>query len=113
MDINKIAERAHNIAVEHGWYDDGQPPIPERLALIHSEVSEALEAYRNDFILETRLEPDGNPGGKPVGFWTEIADVVIRCFDLMVAHGVNPEQEITRKMDYNGRRPYRHGGKRA
>ena len=112
MDINKIAERAHNIAVEHGWYNNGQPPIPERLALIHSEVSEALEEYRNNYpVLSTTLAAEKN--GKPVGFWTEIADVVIRCFDLMIAHGVDPEAEIIRKMDYNDTRPYRHGGKRA
>lgn len=46
MNLNKLRDRAHKIAVEHGWWED-ERSVAECLALIHSELSEALEADRN------------------------------------------------------------------
>jgi len=71
-----------------------------------------------------RLEPLGRPGenpdpedslvmqpGKPVGFPTELADVIIRTLDLASGLGIDIEEAIRIKMDYNATRPHRHGGK--
>ena len=110
MEINKIAEECYQIAKEHGWWD-GPVNIPEKLALIHSEVSEALECYRNDEMLIDRLH--WSQIGKPEGFPIEIADVIIRLFDLSAHLKIDLEAAIQTKMDYNKTRAYRHGGKRA
>ena len=46
LDINKFAQEVHENAVEHGWWDSTRQ-FPEVVALCHSELSEALEEYRN------------------------------------------------------------------
>jgi len=108
----------HAVAVEKGWWPaEGEPDrnVGELLALIHAEVSEAMEDYRKAPV------PKGVPSfryidgtkKKPAGFWTEIADVVIRCLDLAEAHGVDLGQVIEAKHEYNKTREFRHGGKKA
>lgn len=125
MDLNGWVKDSHERASEKGWWDnciddtgiydpeDGiradlvEKAIPEKLALIHSEVSEALEDYRNGAM------HTGHPYGKPVGFPSELADIIIRVCDLAGALGIDLEAEVARKAAYNETRTYRHGGKRA
>jgi len=105
MTITDLVRRAHDNATAKGFHDD-PPNIPQRLCLIHSEVSEALEDYRNR-IMEGGVRGDG----KPYGFPSEIADIVIRCADLCGRLGIDLDAEIQRKMAYNETRPHKHGGK--
>lgn len=85
----------HNIADAKGWWDDCKNPdgtinthrvwdgIPMKLALIASEASEALEDLRIG-----RFKTERSETGKPIGYCSELADVVIRIFDLAGAAGL-------------------------
>jgi len=109
--VRGLVEMAHATAREKGWHDPEHPrTIPELLCLVHSEVSEALEAYRDpDREICVEYEVDGKPEGVP----SELADVVIRVADVAGLLGIDLEGAIRRKLAYNKTRPQRHGGKRA
>lgn len=87
-------------------------PVLEKLALITSEVAEAMEVYRNCKSGSLREYTIGE-NGKPEGFGSELADIVIRVFDLAEALGIDIADEIQMKMKFNATRPSRHGGKLA
>jgi NTP pyrophosphatase (non-canonical NTP hydrolase) len=125
MNMHDAQIECHQNSVIHGWWDDYQgieidrdinavrpgtvPPyaIIEKLALIHSEVSEALEALRERHMWTTHNM------GKPEGFPSELADVLIRVFDLASALNIDLDVELREKMSFNRGRPHRHGGKLA
>lgn len=102
----------HWNAEEHGWYEGvdryhlSPDFIPSKLALIHSEISEALEAYRTkgDGRYESPL-----PGEHSL--CEELADAVIRIFDLSEFLGLDIIAMIAAKHEYNLTRPHKHGGK--
>jgi len=109
MDMHSIQEQAYRLAKEKGWWDGDSHNIPEKLALIHSEISEALQEYRNE-PRDIGVHWTG-VGGKPEGFPVELADAVIRILDLCGHLGIDLEKYIEMKHEYNKTRPYRHGGK--
>ena len=95
-----------------------------RLMLIVSEVAKAHEELRKgnapDFIYYPEADRLSESGGdpaeargpfKPEGIPSEIADVVIRCFDFAGAHGIDLATIIDEKLVYNTSRPFKHGKK--
>lgn len=116
--MRRLQTDIHQLALDKGWWDllydatcegDGlrRRSIVESLALITCEVAEAVECVR-DRQLETTVREDGKLEGLP----SELADVVIRAFDLAGNLGIDLGDVILRKHEYNKSRPYRHGGKK-
>lgn len=106
--IPVLIERAYKTAKSKGWHD--QPvDLAVRLCLVHSEISEALEFYRDGWNPQALMHE--YDGAKPDGVPAELADAVIRIFDLCGAEGIDLSAAITAKMAYNETREYRHGGK--
>lgn len=100
--LNALRNECLRIAVEHGFKDAS---IPEDFALIHSEISEALEDYRSG-------EPVGYVWyniGKPCGVPSEMADVIIRVLHFCGKHKIDIETAVKEKMAYNETRPFKHG----
>jgi len=110
--LNRLATEAHAISVEKGWYERSRD-VPELIALAHSELSEALECYRDnpDPCGESSIRV--SESGKPEGLAIELADTVIRIADIFGYYGLDMQRAVDIKMAYNRTRPHRHGGKRA
>jgi len=162
--LAELAELVHDMAKEKGWWDAPRD-WPEIACLIHSEISEAVECYRDGELAMHIID------GKPEGLVVELADVLIRCLDYaahvhyedvphetleswvrrhaaveygMLEHlhkmhtgltsyesatavalclralgecckkfNLDLQAAVVAKIEYNAKRPYRHGGKKA
>ena len=116
MSLRALQDAAHQTAVEKGWWGEikdasaqagyRERSIPEQIALMHSELSEALEEVR---------KPDARPfylvDNKPEGWAVELADCVIRIMDTCGYYGQDLQALVELKMKYNETRSQRHGGK--
>lgn len=121
--INRLAQEIHKNAKDKGFFDT-EKNIGEMLCLIHSEVSEALEADRNNCYFNkynyhaelVAQQPHGKDGEimaykthvKPT-FEAELADIMIHVMDLAAFKGIDLEYHILHKMNYNASRPHKHG----
>lgn len=112
--IATIQKRAWTTAEEHGFHQESTT-FGDRIALIHSELSEALDEYRKlgDAAFGYRSEYSSETDTfKPEGIGSELADAVIRILDAAEHYGIDLEHIIAVKMDYNDKRPFMHGGKK-
>lgn len=129
--INELAQEVHENAKSKGFHEE-ENNIGEMLCLIHSEVSEALEADREDKYCELDNENwliDGKTLRDDLSkedevdfinvfkvsikdtFEDELADIVIRVMDLAETKGIDLQAHIEYKMRYNSLREYKHGKK--
>lgn len=105
----EISENNREKGFHAGWDN-----VPEKLMLVVTELAEAMEAYRK--------QPVDNWIGYGVGgtfvrssldaydnFVEEIADTFIRLMDLVGALGLDIDQAIVNKVEFNKTRPFKHG----
>lgn len=105
LSINDLVRKAHANAVEKGFWAKPSE-FGTLIALMHDELSEALREARDGHAPdETYFRKDGKPEGIP----SELADVVIRVFDVCGYYGINLEAAIVQKMEFNKTRPEKHG----
>lgn len=101
--MQAVGEAVHAMNVEKGFYEKPSE-FGTQVALMHSELSEALEAARTG---------DGPSEKIPEfsGVEEEMADAVIRIIDACQYRNLRLGQAILAKLAYNANRPHKHGGK--
>ncbi|NBW21231.1 MAG: hypothetical protein EBR82_76045 [Caulobacteraceae bacterium] len=116
--ISRVANDVHCVNVDNGWWEDRKAiadshprgkhqVILAALALVVSEVAEAMEAVR-------KHDPTTWADTKtPDTFARELAGATIRIMDLAAANCVDLGEAIRAELEANKGRGHRHGGKAA
>lgn len=105
--MNKWRDTCHKLAVDKKWWRQVRPFL-ELLMLVNTELCELAEAYRAG-ALQAQCD-------KPIPLTRmdeELADVLIRVFDIAGRYEVDLDRAVAVKHAYNATRPARHGGKKA
>ncbi len=141
--MEKLRDFCHQNSVNHGFWDEGEQTstvdgcmgpqevitktkpwnFGEKVALIHTELSEMFEAWRKgigDSDKDIRvIDPTKRSVDDPIGsrritaIEEEVADVFIRLMDLCGKLDIDVGMVVLAKMAYNQTRPHMHGGRKC
>lgn len=101
--LTRLASEIHADNRAKGFWDH-ERPLTETTMLIVSELSEAVEEDRAGRGAVWYAE-----NGKPEGIDIELIDALIRLLDLLGSRGVDVEELLAIKRDYNATRAAKHG----
>jgi NTP pyrophosphatase (non-canonical NTP hydrolase) len=116
MELNNLAVSIYEANKKKGFWDEKRN-VGEMLMLVTTELAEALEAHRK-FRFANLSDADKNDSIEDESFFTsfvkdtfedEIADAVIRLFDMAGGLNIDLDYHISAKLHYNSNRPYKHG----
>lgn len=111
--IQYLIKAAHSNADTHGFWDE----IKE-LEKLKDSLSETVYEYLKNAIIGNLLmliagelgeAQEGLRHNDIANFKEELADVIIRTFDLAGGLGIDLQSEILKKMKKNESRLYKHG----
>jgi len=101
-DLSDIATEIHENAISKGFWDGNARSDGECIALMHSELSEALEALRHKNPPDEHIPIMDNAS-------VELADCIIRILDYSEGKGLRVVEAMYHKMKFNETREYKHG----
>lgn len=104
LDLRSLAAVIYQNAKNKGWWDENRND-GEMIALMHSELSEALEGLRAN-------DPPSDKITQFTSVEEELADCIIRILDFAHARNKRVVEAIFAKMQYNSLRAVKHGGKK-
>lgn len=125
MNIKEVSKEIYDNNVAKGFWNEKRN-VGEMLMLVVSELAEALEADRKnlgpikkpEISDRTKAAIEGTPDEHYQSYFKshikdtfedELADAVIRLFDITHGLGIDLEWHIAAKMRYNKLRPHKHG----
>lgn len=123
--LGRFVTDCHQTSKDKGFWDGDNDNLPTKVALMHSELSELLEAFRKGnpvcdkpvFINYSAEDTESVAGGEGCRHLTaieeEVADLFIRLCDFCGRYNIDLGKVAIAKADYNKTRPHKHGGKRC
>ena len=103
--IEQLQQQVYAANEAQGFWDGpGNDNNASKIALMHSELSEALEADRKGIESDDKIP-------EFTGLEAELADTVIRILDFSGRHNLRLGEAIQAKLLFNLTRPYKHGKK--
>jgi len=99
----KLQDIIYQINVQKGFWDEERSDA-EAIALMHSELSEALESARKGWAKDDKIP-------EYTGVEAELADTIIRIMDFAGRHDLDIASALFDKLEYNIERPFKHGKK--
>lgn len=119
--LGAMETEVYDCNVANGWFDENRS-FGDDIALLHSEVSEMFEAFRDCGLADTTQESckvRSSNGWhdsethlcKPEGVGSEAADILVRLLDTCYRYDIDLASEFVRKLAFNRTRGHKHGGK--